>query len=74
MIALKITTIGNSLGVILPKEALARMHVAKGDNLYLVESPDGYQLTPYDKELIKQLELAEDVMKEDRETLKALAK
>lgn len=74
MIALKLTAIGNSVGVILPKEALSRMHVQKGDSLYLVESLDGYQITPYNKELMKQLELAEDVMKEDREALKALAK
>jgi len=74
MIALKLTTVGNSVGVVLPKEALARMHVKKGDKIYLVESPDGYHLTPYDKELISQLELAEKVMKEDRDVLKALAK
>ena len=74
MISLKLTAIGNSVGVILPKEALSRMHVKKGDKIYLVESPDGYQITPYDKELIKQLEVAEEVMKEDREALKALAR
>jgi len=74
MISLKLTTIGNSVGIILPKEVLARMHVKKGDNVYLIEAPDGYQLTPYDKSIIEQIELAEEVMKEDREALKALAK
>lgn len=74
MITLKLTAVGNSLGVILPKEVLTRMRVEKGDPIYLVESTEGYQITPYDKGLIKQIELAEDVMKEDREALKALAK
>jgi putative addiction module antidote len=42
---LKVTTIGNSAGVILPKELLARLRVDKGDELYAVETPDGLRLT-----------------------------
>lgn len=74
MIALKITQIGNSVGVALPKAALEKLHVAKGDQLFLVETPGGYLLTPYDPELARQMEAAEAVMREDRDVLKALAK
>jgi putative addiction module antidote len=74
MIALKITQIGNSVGVALPKAALERLHVAKGDQLFLVETPSGYLLTPYDPEMAKQMEAAEAIMREDRDVLKALAK
>ena len=46
MLTLKLTTIGNSVGVVLPKEVLDRLHVEKGDKVYLTESPDGFRLTP----------------------------
>jgi putative addiction module antidote len=71
---LKITTIGNSAGVILPKELLARLRVAKGDSLYATELPDGVKLTPFDPELAAQMEVAERVMREDRNVLRKLAK
>ena len=71
---LKITTIGNSAGVILPKELLARLRVAKGDSLYATELPDGVKLTPFDPELADQMEVAERVMREDRNVLRKLAK
>jgi putative addiction module antidote len=48
MTKLKLTTIGNSAGVVLPKEVLARLKLDKGDSVYLTEAPDGYRLTPYD--------------------------
>jgi putative addiction module antidote len=48
---LKLTTIGNSVGVVLPKDALACMHLQKGDEIYLTESPEGYRLTPYSPEV-----------------------
>ena len=70
---LKITAIGNSAGVILPKELLARLHVEKGDELYAVETPDGIRLTAYDPELAAQMEVAEQVMREDRTVLHKLA-
>ena len=73
MFALKIRKIGNSEGVVFPKEALAGMHVSSGDILYLTRTPDGFHITPYDKEFATQMELAEKVMKEDREVLRALA-
>jgi putative addiction module antidote len=70
---LKITTVGNSAGVILPKELLARLHVEKGDSLYALETPDGLRLTAYDPQLAAQMEVAEQVMREDRDVLRKLA-
>ena len=74
MISLKLSQIGNSVGVALPKAVLERLHVAKGDNLFLVETPEGFLLTPYDPVMATQLEAAEAIMREDRDVLKALAK
>lgn len=74
MLALKITTVGNSTGVVLPKEALARLRVGKGDTVYLVETKDGYKLTPYNEEVLSQVKLAEKIAREDRDVLRALAK
>ena len=71
---LKITTIGNSAGVILPKELLARLRVEKGDSLFATELPDGVKLTPFDPDLAGQMEVAERVMREDRNVLRKLAK
>ncbi|MBN8728087.1 MAG: AbrB/MazE/SpoVT family DNA-binding domain-containing protein [Xanthomonadales bacterium] len=70
---LKITTIGNSAGVILPKELLARLHVSKGDELYALETPDGIRLTVYDEKLAAQMEVAERIMRERRTLLHKLA-
>lgn len=70
---LKITSIGNSAGVILPKELLARLRVDKGDELYAVETPDGIRLTTYDPTFATQMEVAEKIMREDRELLRLLA-
>ena len=70
---LKITAIGNSAGVILPKELLARLRVEKGDELYALETPDGIKLTSYDPALAKQMEVAEKVMRKDRHVLRKLA-
>ena len=74
MLALKVTSIGNSMGLILPKEATAKLKIKKGDQIYLTEDSDGYRITPYNEELILQLKLAEKVMDEDRQVLRALAK
>jgi len=71
---LKITTIGNSAGIILPKELLSRLRVAKGDSLYATELPDGVKLTPFDPELAGQMEVAERVMRKRRALLNKLAK
>jgi putative addiction module antidote len=74
MIALKITAVGNSAGVVLPREVLARLKVQRGDTVYLVETPDGFRITPYDEEFARQMEAAERIMREDRDVLRALSK
>nr|WP_085552461.1 AbrB/MazE/SpoVT family DNA-binding domain-containing protein [Azospirillum agricola] len=74
MLALKVTTIGNSVGVVLPKEVTAKLKVEKGDTLYLTETPDGYKVTPYDPEFERQMQLAEGLMRERRNVLHELAK
>lgn len=71
---LKVTTVGNSTGVVLPKDLLAKLRVGKGDSLYAVELPDGIKLTPYDEEFERQMELAEDIMRKRRNLLRELAK
>ena len=70
---LKITSIGNSSGIILPKDLLARLRVDKGDELYAVETPDGIRLTTYDPTLAAQMEVAEEVMRKRRTLLHKLA-
>jgi len=74
MIKVKVTAVGNSMGILLPKEALSKMKTDKGDTLYLVESPEGYTLTPYEKDFGNQIEVAEKVMKKYRNALQKLAK
>lgn len=70
---LKITTVGNSAGVILPKELLARLRVEKGDTLYAVETPDGIKLIPFDPAFAEKMEVAERVMRKRRTLLKNLS-
>lgn len=70
---LKITGIGNSAGIILPKELLACLRLGKGDELYALETPDGIRLTAFDPELAAQMEVAEAIMREDRQVLHKLA-
>jgi putative addiction module antidote len=74
MFALKLTQIGNSVGIVLPKEALAMLHVDKGDTVYLVESPEGFSMTPYDPEVARQVEAGREFMREFRDTFHELAK
>lgn len=75
MLKFKVTTVGSSAGVILNKEAMARLKVRKGDTLYLTKAPDGgFRITPYNPEFARQIELAEDILRDDRDILRALAK
>ena len=74
MVKLKVTTVGSSAGVVLPKEALARLKVTKGDTLFLTESPEGFRITPYDPDFERQMSLARRVMRERREVLRELGK
>jgi putative addiction module antidote len=73
MTTLKITTVGNSIGVVLPRELLERLRVQKGDTLYVVETPRGIELTAYDPDFAIQMDAAEAVMREDRDALRKLA-
>ena len=72
-IAIKVISVGNSSGVILPKETLARLNVQKGDTLYLTETPQGIRLVPYDEEFARQMEVAREIMRENRDVLQRLA-
>lgn len=72
--SVKVTTVGNSIGITLPKEVLARLRVGKGDTLCLTETPNGVLLTPYSAEFAEIMEAAEIVMRENRDSLRALAK
>lgn len=74
MNTLKITQIGNSLGVILPKEFLAKMKLEKGDELFVTENPNGLTITPYNLEFEQQMEIARKIMKDNRAVLRELAK
>ena len=74
MSALKLTQIGNSVGVILPKEVLARMKVERGDTVFLTEAANGITLTPYDPEMEVQLKVGREFMREFRDTFHQLAK
>lgn len=71
---LKLSRIGNSVGVILPKEVLAKLRVREGDALYLTEAPDGYRISQYDPEFARQIEIAKEVMRRRRDALHELAK
>jgi len=74
MYALKLTQIGNSVGVVFPKEVLAKLRVEKGDVIYVTESPDGFRITPHNEAFEAQMKVARDVMKERRAVLRELAK
>jgi putative addiction module antidote len=74
MQALKLTQVGNSVGVILPREMLARLGVGKGDTIYAIDQPDGVRLTVADPEFAAQMNVARRIMKERREVLRELAK
>ena len=71
---LKVRKIGNSFGVVLPKEALARLNVEDGDQLYITDAPDGFRITAADPEFAKQMKIAEKGMKRYRNALRELAK
>lgn len=74
MSALKLTQIGNSVGVILPKEILARLNVEKGDLLYVSEAANGVTLSAYDPSIDEQVKAGREFMREYRDTFQQLAK
>jgi putative addiction module antidote len=70
---LKITKIGNSAGVVLPKELLAKLRVGAGDSLFVTETPDGVRITASNPDFAAKMALAEKIMREDRDILHVLA-
>jgi putative addiction module antidote len=74
MYTVKVTTVGNSLGVILPREVLARMGIEKGDSLVLLETPMGIELSGYDPEFAQQMEVFEKVLHAERQVLPRINK
>jgi putative addiction module antidote len=73
MATLKLTAVGTYLGVVIPKEMLKRMKVERDDALHVVETPDGYLITPYDPAIAAQVEAGRGFMKAYRDTFKVLA-
>ena len=74
IVALKVRSIGNSVGVVLPQEATNRLKVNVGDTLYLTEDKDGFRVTPYDPVFDRQMAVAQKVMRKNRHVLRALAR
>ncbi len=75
MIQLKVRRVGNSLGVVLPREALARLNLKDGDVLFLMEAPDGsMRITPYDPTFEEQMRAAREGMGQYRNALRELAR
>jgi len=74
MQALKLTQIGNSVGLILPKEVLARLKLAKGDMVYLTDAPGAVTITPHDPTFEEQVNAGREFMRDYRDTFNALAK
>ena len=71
----KLIKVGNSTGIVLPREVLARLRVGQGDELHLVERPNGeFVIGKYDPDFAKAMAIAEEIMHEDRDILRVLAK
>jgi putative addiction module antidote len=70
---LKITKIGNSAGIILPKDVLSKLQAEVGDELFLTEGSDGLQLSTVDPEFVRQMQVAREIMRKDRDILRVLA-
>ena len=71
---LKLTAVGNSTGVVLPREVLARLKAEKGDVIFLTETPGGFRLTPYDPKFERQMKLGRAILKKRRAVSRELAK
>ncbi|WP_240001896.1 AbrB/MazE/SpoVT family DNA-binding domain-containing protein [Parvibium lacunae] len=72
--SLRLTQVGNSVGVVLPKELLARLKLEKGDTVFVTETPEGFTITPYDPSFAEQMEIGRQLMRENRAVLHELAK
>lgn len=73
-VTLKITKVGNSAGVVLPKELLTKLRAGLGDTLYVSETPDGVRVTASNPDFEAKMALAEQIMRDDRDILRVLAK
>lgn len=71
---LKLRKVGNSVAMIVPKHVRQKMGVKEGDSVYLIETPDGYRISPYDPEFSRQMELVRKVQAKHRDALHELAK
>ncbi len=74
MHAIKLRKIGNSVGLVLPREILAKLKVGEGETIYLTDTRDGFRITPYNEEFEVQMDAAEKIMNEDRDILRELSK
>ena len=75
ILELKLRKVGNSVGLVLPKEALAHLNAGEGDTLSVTAGPDGsLRMSPHRVEVARQMEVVQDVMKRYRHTLRELAK
>ena len=74
ILELKLRKIGNSVGVILPKEALTHLKIEEGDTVSLTETPDGYRLSQSQSDFAKTMAVMESLSKRYRNTLRELAK
>ena len=74
MFRLKLRRVGNSTGLVLPKEMLKRLDVQEGDELFLTETREGFLVTPYDPVFEEQMEKATRILKKRRNALRALAR
>jgi putative addiction module antidote len=75
MVALKVRKVGNSLGLVLPKEVVSRLRASEGDELFLLEGPNNsYRLTPFDPAFQQKMQKAEEIMARYRNTLHVLSK
>jgi len=75
MYELKVRAVGSSCGVLLPREMLAELGLKQGDSVFATKAPDGsFRITPFDEKFARQMKIAEELMHEDRDVLRALAK
>jgi putative addiction module antidote len=74
MAGLKVRKIGNSVGVVLPKDVALKLRVVPGDQLFITDTPNGIELSPYDPEFEADMELAREIMRKRRAVLRELAK
>lgn len=72
--ALKVIRVGNSVGVVLPRDVLAKLRIELGDNIFLTENQQGFQMGANDPAFVEAMTAAEGVMREDRDILAVLAK